>query len=39
MDKFFDNENFRGTQRAMDEVLRMKKIDLAKLRRAYEGAA
>lgn len=28
-----------GAKRAMDAMLRMKKPDLAELRRAYEGAA
>ena len=38
MDEFFDNENFRGTQRAM-VALRMTNFDLAELRWAFEGTA
>ena len=39
MDELFKKENSAGTQRAMEAMLRMKKIDIAELRRAYEGAA
>ena len=39
MDEFFADEKFPGTQRATDAMLRMKKIDLAELRRAYEATA
>ena len=31
------DEKFPGTQRATDAMLRMKKIDVAELRWAYEG--
>ena len=39
MDELFTNENSPGTQRAMEALLRMKKIDIAALRRAHDGAA
>lgn len=38
MDEFFArDERSPGSERAMEAVLRMKKFDLAELRRAYEG--
>jgi len=39
MDEMFEDEKSPGAQRAMEAMLRMKKIDIAELRRAYEGAA
>lgn len=36
---FYRDERSPGAERAMEAMLRMKKIDLAELRRAYEGAA
>ena len=39
MDELFTNENSPGTQRAMEAMLTMKKIDLAAIRRAHEGTA
>ena len=39
MDELFTNENSPGTQRAMEAMLTMKKIDIAALRRAHDGAA
>ncbi len=39
MDELFKDERSQGAQRAMEAMLRMKKIDIAELRRAYEGAA
>ena len=39
MDELFSNENSPGTQRAMEAMLTMKKIDLAALGRAHAGAA
>jgi predicted 3-demethylubiquinone-9 3-methyltransferase (glyoxalase superfamily) len=39
MDEMFEDETSPGAQRAMEAMLRMKKIDIAELRRAYEGAA
>jgi hypothetical protein len=38
MDELFKNEKSEGAQRAMEAMLRMKKIDIAELRRAYDGA-
>ncbi len=38
MDELFKTENSAGAQRAMELMLRMKKIDIGELRRAYEGA-
>jgi predicted 3-demethylubiquinone-9 3-methyltransferase (glyoxalase superfamily) len=37
MDEIFKDEKSAGAQRAMEAMLRMKKIDIAELRRAYEG--
>jgi predicted 3-demethylubiquinone-9 3-methyltransferase (glyoxalase superfamily) len=39
MDELFKDEKSEGTQRAMEAMLRMKKIDIVELRRAYDGAA
>jgi predicted 3-demethylubiquinone-9 3-methyltransferase (glyoxalase superfamily) len=39
MDEMFEDENSPGARRAMEAMLRMKKLDIAELRRAYEGAA
>jgi predicted 3-demethylubiquinone-9 3-methyltransferase (glyoxalase superfamily) len=39
MDEMFEDEKSPGAQRAMEAMLRMKKIDIAELRRAYDGAA
>ena len=39
MDELFTNENSPGTQRAMEAILRMKKIDIAALLRAHDGTA
>lgn len=39
MEEVFKDENSAGAGRAMEAMLRMKKLDLAALRRAYEGAA
>lgn len=39
MEELFKDENTARTQRAMEAMLRMKKIDIAELRRAYEGRA
>lgn len=38
MDELFTNENSPGTQRTMEAMLTMKKIDIATLRRAHDGA-
>jgi predicted 3-demethylubiquinone-9 3-methyltransferase (glyoxalase superfamily) len=38
VDEFYKDENSPGAQRAMEAMLKMKKIDIAELRRAYEGA-
>src|SRR2546430_581430 len=37
MENFFKDENSPGAQRAMVAMLKMKKLDIAALRRAYEG--
>lgn len=37
MDELFKDENSGGAQRAMNAMLKMKKLDIAELRRAYEG--
>ena len=37
MDELFKNEKSEGSQRAMDAMLKMKKLDIAELRRAYDG--
>ena len=39
MDEIFGNDDSPGARRAMEAMLRMKKIDIAELRRAYEGTA
>ncbi len=39
MDEMFEDEQSPGARRAMEAMLRMKKLDIAELRRAYEGAA
>jgi len=38
MDELFDDETSPGAQRAMEAMLKMTKLDVAELRRAYEGA-
>jgi predicted 3-demethylubiquinone-9 3-methyltransferase (glyoxalase superfamily) len=38
MDELFDDETSPGARRAMEAMLKMKKLDVAELRRAYEGA-
>jgi predicted 3-demethylubiquinone-9 3-methyltransferase (glyoxalase superfamily) len=37
MDEFFEDDQSAGAQRAMEAMLKMKKLDIAELRRAYEG--
>jgi predicted 3-demethylubiquinone-9 3-methyltransferase (glyoxalase superfamily) len=37
MDELFEDETTGGSQRAMDAMLTMKKLDIAALRRAYDG--
>ena len=37
MEEFFKDEESPGAQRAMEAMLTMKKLDIAALRRAYEG--
>jgi predicted 3-demethylubiquinone-9 3-methyltransferase (glyoxalase superfamily) len=39
MDEIFKDEKSAGAQRAMEAMLRMKKLDIAELRRAYAGGA
>lgn len=39
MDELFADEQSAGAQRAMEAMLRMKKLDIAELRRAAAGAA
>ena len=39
MDELFKEEQSPGAQRAMEAMLRMKKLDIAALRRAYNGTA
>jgi predicted 3-demethylubiquinone-9 3-methyltransferase (glyoxalase superfamily) len=39
MDEMFEDEKSPEAARAMEAMLRMKKIDIAELRRAYEGTA
>lgn len=38
IDELFEDEQSAGTRRAMEAMLRMKKLDIAELRRAYAGA-
>lgn len=38
IERLFEDENSLGAQRAMEAMLRMKKLDIAELTRAYEGA-
>jgi predicted 3-demethylubiquinone-9 3-methyltransferase (glyoxalase superfamily) len=38
MDELFKNENSEKAHRAMEAMLKMKKIDIAELRRATQGA-
>ena len=37
MDEMFKDEKSAGSQRAMEAMLQMKKIDMHEIRRAYEG--
>ena len=37
MDEMFRDEKSAGAQRAMNAMLKMKKLDIAELRKAYEG--
>jgi predicted 3-demethylubiquinone-9 3-methyltransferase (glyoxalase superfamily) len=39
MDEMFGDGESPGAQRAMEAMLRMKKLDIAELRRAHAGAA
>lgn len=39
MDDLFRDEKSQGAQRAMNAMLKMKKLDIEELRRAYEGEA
>ena len=39
MDELVGDEKSPGSQRAMEAMLRMKKLDIAELRRAHAGAA
>ncbi len=39
MDELFKSENSAGARRAMEAMLRLKKIDIAELQQAYEEAA
>jgi predicted 3-demethylubiquinone-9 3-methyltransferase (glyoxalase superfamily) len=39
MDELFKDEKSAGAQRAMEAMLPMKKLDIAELRRAYDGKA
>ncbi|MFL5594116.1 MAG: VOC family protein [Gemmatimonadaceae bacterium] len=39
MDDYFKDEKSPGAKRAMEAMLEMKKIDVAKIERAYEGKA
>lgn len=38
MEKLFEDENSPGAQRTMEAMLKMKKLDIATLRRAHDGA-
>ena len=37
MEEFFKDENSPGAQRATEAMLKMKKLDIAELKRAYDG--
>ena len=37
MDEFYRDENSPGAQRTMEAMLKMKKLDIAELKRAYDG--
>jgi predicted 3-demethylubiquinone-9 3-methyltransferase (glyoxalase superfamily) len=37
MDELFEDEKSEGSQRAMEAMLKMKKLDMAELRRAHDG--
>ena len=37
MDEFYKDENSPGAQRTMEAMLKMKKLDIAELKRAYDG--
>jgi predicted 3-demethylubiquinone-9 3-methyltransferase (glyoxalase superfamily) len=37
MNELFKDEKSEGSQRAMEAMLKMKKLDIAELRRAYDG--
>jgi predicted 3-demethylubiquinone-9 3-methyltransferase (glyoxalase superfamily) len=37
LDELFDDENSAGSQRAMEAMLQMKKLDVAALQQAYDG--
>ena len=37
MDEIFEDEKSSGAQRAMEAMLRMKKLDIAALKKAYDG--
>jgi predicted 3-demethylubiquinone-9 3-methyltransferase (glyoxalase superfamily) len=37
MEEFFKDENSPGAQRTMEAMLKMKKLDIAELKRAYDG--
>ena len=39
MDEMFEDERSPSARRTMEAMLRMKKLDIAELRRAYDGAA
>ena len=39
MDEMFRDEKSAGSQRAMEAMLKMKKLDMNEIRRAYEGRA
>ena len=39
MDEMFRDEKSAGAQRAMEAMLKMKKLDMHEIRRAYEGGA
>jgi predicted 3-demethylubiquinone-9 3-methyltransferase (glyoxalase superfamily) len=37
MEKFYEDETSPGAQRVMEAMLKMKKLDIAELQRAYNG--